>query len=89
MNFTKDSQIMSDVTNTINNYVKENHLHPIETLLEKELPVSLMGLYVEEFDGLDMSGITTVEFLKGYKQFLEELRDLYQVKVKKQTIKRK
>ena len=38
---------------------------------------------------LDMSGITTVEFLKGYKQFLEELRDLYQVKVKKQTIKRK
>ena len=48
-----------------------------------------MGLYVEEFDGLDMSGITTVEFLKGYKQFLEELRDLYQVKVKKQTIKRK
>ena len=89
MNFTKDSQIMRDVTNTINNYVQESHLHPIETLLEKELPVSLMGLYVEEFDGLDMSGITTVEFLKGYKQFLEELRDLYQVKVKKQTIKRK
>ena len=89
MKFTKDSQIMSVVTKKVDNYVEEYHLYPVERLLEKELPLSLIGLYVEEFDGMELPGITTVQFLKGYKQFLEELCDIYQVEVNKQPVKRK
>lgn len=74
---------------TVDQYVDENGLTRTEQLLEKDNPLSLMPLYVEQFGGVDIKGITTVEFLRGYKKFLEELRDIYGVEVKQTSVKRK
>ena len=57
-----------EIKTLVDSYITENQLRPAEYLLKKELPASLMPLYEEKFDGMNMEGISTVEYLKEYKK---------------------
>ena len=76
-----------EIKTLVDSYITENQLRPAEYLLKKELPASLMTLYEEKFDGMNMEGISTVEYLKEYKKFLKKLRKVYNVKESKELKK--
>ena len=77
------------VKNEVKKYVKENQLCSIETLLKKDLPFSLMPLFDKYFGGIDMEGISTEYYIKTYKNFLTELRNLFNVEEAKKLGKTK
>lgn len=76
-----ESKIYELIKSTVEEYIKANNLKPIEELLKKQLPISLLDLYVQEFNGIQLPGMTNIQHLEGYINFLNELRKIYGVEL--------
>ena len=71
----------------VKEYIEQNNLASIETLLSKQMPVSLLPLYQSQFGGIIVPGMTKVQYLDGYFNFLDNLREIYGIELEAQNKK--